>query len=64
MFASAITETGGENRAKETASAVPPLQTTTQVQRLVQMYQLAEIFAAIFDTLPGEPANSTVEKAA
>jgi hypothetical protein len=66
LFASTITETAGENRVKETADTIPTPRTAMQGQRLEQMSQLAEIFAAIFETLPdgSEPAHSTMEKAA
>jgi len=36
----------------ETADAALLLPTTTQGQRTEQMYQLADIFASIFETLP------------
>ena len=36
----------------ETADAALPLLTTTQGQRTEQMYQLADIFASIFEALP------------
>jgi hypothetical protein len=42
----------------ETADAVLPLPTTTQGQRSEQMYQLADIFASIFEALPEEPAHA------
>ena len=38
----------------ETADAALPLPTTTQEQRTEQMYQLADIFASIFEALPAE----------
>ncbi len=38
----------------ETADAALPLPTTTQGQRTEQMYQLADIFASIFEALPEE----------
>jgi hypothetical protein len=57
LLASAIPQTAGEN--KETADTIP------QEQRLEQMCQLAEIFAAIFETLPDGPSLLTrIEKAA
>ena len=45
---------------------VEPLRTTTQRQRQKQMFQLAEIFAAIFERLLDEyePASPTMERAA
>ena len=39
---------------RETADAALPLPTTTQGQRTEQMYQLADIFASIFEGLPEE----------
>jgi hypothetical protein len=38
----------------ETTDAALPLPTTTQGQRTEQMYQLAEIFASVFEALPEE----------
>ena len=38
----------------ETADAALPLTTTTLGQRIEQMYQLADIFASIFEALPEE----------
>jgi len=38
----------------ETADAALPLPPSTQEQRTEQMYQLAEIFASIFEALPEE----------
>jgi len=38
----------------ETAGAALPLPTITPGQRTEQMYQLAEIFASIFEALPEE----------
>jgi hypothetical protein len=38
----------------ETADAVLPLSTSTHGQRTEQMYQLADIFASIFEALPEE----------
>ena len=38
----------------QTADAALPLPTTTQGQRTEQMYQLADIFASIFEALPAE----------
>jgi hypothetical protein len=38
----------------ETADAALPLPTTTPGQRTEQMYQLADIFASIFEALPEE----------
>jgi hypothetical protein len=60
------TETTDHNMAKKTADAIQPLHTTTQRQRKEQMYQLAEIFAAIFETLSDEyqPDTATVARAA
>ena len=42
------------HRDTETADAALPLSTTTQEQRTEQMYQLADIFASIFEALPEE----------
>jgi hypothetical protein len=38
----------------QTADATLPLPPTTQGQRTEQMYQLADIFASIFEALPEE----------
>jgi hypothetical protein len=59
-------ETIGDEIANETVDAIQPLRTTTKRQREEQMYQLAEIFAAIFETLQEEyePAAATIERAA
>ena len=64
--ASAGTENTGHNMAEETSDAIQRLPTTAQSQRKAQMYQLAEIFAAIFETLPDEyqPDTATVARAA
>jgi hypothetical protein len=64
--ASSGKETIGEEIADETADAIQPLCTTTQGQREEQMYQLAQIFAAIFETLQDEyePAAAATERAA
>jgi len=53
----------------ETADAPVSLPTTPQQQRIEQMYQLADIFASIFEALPGEQdehayAIATTRKAA
>jgi len=42
------------HRDTETADAALPLPTATQGQRTEQMYQLADIFASIFEALPEE----------
>lgn len=42
----------------ETADGALPLLTTTQAQRTEQMYQLAEIFASIFEALPEESEHA------
>ncbi len=42
------------HRDTETADAALPLPTATQGQRTEQMYQLADIFASIFEALPAE----------
>jgi hypothetical protein len=56
----------GPDKVTETADAIQPLRTSTQGQREEQMYRLAEIFAAIFETLPDEdePVAATMERAA
>jgi hypothetical protein len=63
---SVITEIIGEIRPKQTDDSIPALHNAIEAERLVRMHQLAEIFAEIFEALPGgsEHANSTVEKAA
>ena len=38
--------------ASATPDGAAPIRTTTQSQRIEQMYQLAEIFASIFETVP------------
>ena len=40
--------------ALEAADAPASLSTLTQERRIEQMYQLADIFASIFETLPDE----------
>ena len=40
--------------APANADAAQPLRTTTPAQRIEDMYQLADIFASIFETLPDE----------
>jgi hypothetical protein len=63
VVARAIPQTAGEN--EKTADTIPAIRTVSQEQRLEQMYQLAEIFAAIFETLPdGTEAVNSIEKAA
>ena len=44
----------------ETAGAALSLPTTTQGQRTEQMYQLADIFASIFEALPEECEHAIV----
>ena len=54
------------HRDTKTADAALPLPTTTQGQRTEQMYQLADIFASIFEALPEEYEHaiaSTLEAA-
>jgi len=60
------TGTTGHTLAKQTSDAIQPLRTTTQGQRKEQMYQLAEIFAAIFETLSDQyqPDTATAARAA
>jgi hypothetical protein len=63
LVARAIPQTAGEN--EETADTIPAIRTVSPQQHLEQMYQLAEVFAAIFETLPdGTEAVSSIEKAA
>ena len=54
LFPSVAVETMSAHIATETADAAQPLRTTTQRQRTEQMYQLADIFASIFEALPEE----------
>ena len=44
-------KTVSAHMAMETADAHPSLPTTAQHQRIEQMYQLADIFASIFEAL-------------
>ena len=53
LFPNATAEVSGRLDA-ETADAMLPLLTIIQGQRTEQMYQLAEIFASIFEALPEE----------
>ena len=53
LFPNATAETG-VHLDTETADAALPLLITTQRQRTEQMYQLADIFASIFEALPKE----------
>ena len=46
----------------ETANAPLPLPTITQGQRTEQMYQLADIFASIFEALPEEYEHAIASK--
>jgi hypothetical protein len=39
---------------EQTVDGAQPLRTKTQGQHIEQMYQLADIFAAIFEALPEE----------
>ena len=54
LLSSVAVETMSGHIARETADAAQPLPTTTQRQRTEQMYQLADIFASIFEALPEE----------
>lgn len=54
LFPSVAVETMNAHTAMETAAAAQPLSTTTPEQRLEQMYQLADIFASIFEAMPDE----------
>ena len=54
LFPSATLETVSARIAMETADAAQPLPTATPGQRTEQMYQLADIFASIFEALPNE----------
>ncbi len=59
-------ETVSPHTAMETADATPSLPTNAQQQRIEQMYQLADIFASIFEALPDDHAHAiaTMTKAA
>jgi hypothetical protein len=50
------------HRAKRAADATLPLLATTQGQRAEEMYQLANIFAAIFEALPEEYEHAIATK--
>lgn len=52
VFPSATAETTTLHVATETTGAAPP--TTSAGQRIEQMYQLADIFASIFEALLAE----------
>lgn len=54
LFPSATVESVCAHLAAKTADAAQPLQTATPGQRIEQMYQLADIFASIFEALPNE----------
>ncbi len=58
LFQSARVETVSAHLAMETADAAPLLPTTAQQQRIEQMYQLANIFASIFEALPDVHAHA------
>ena len=65
LFPSAV-ETVSALIAIETADAPATLPTTAQERRIEQMYQLASIFASIFEALPNEhegPIATTREAA-
>ena len=47
---------------KKTVDCTQLLQPTTQGQRIEQMYQLADIFAAIFEALPEEYEDAIATK--
>jgi hypothetical protein len=51
---SATVETVGAHRAMELADSLALLPKTAQQQRIEQMYQLANIFASIFEALSDE----------
>jgi hypothetical protein len=54
----ATAETVSAHMAMETADAPASLPTTTQQQRIEQMYQLANIFASIFEAQPDLHAHT------
>ena len=54
----ATVETVSADMAAETADAPASLPTIAQQQRVEQMYQLADIFASIFDALPDMHAHA------
>lgn len=54
LLPDATVETASAPVTMETADAPALLSTPTQEQRVEQMYQLADIFASIFETLPDE----------
>jgi len=54
LFPSATVEAVSARIAMETADAAQPLPTATPGQHIEQMYQLADIFASIFEALPEE----------
>jgi len=66
LFTSAMTEAVSADIAMETADAARPLLTTVQGRRIEQIYELADILASIFETLPDEyeTAIATMPKAA
>ena len=51
LLQSASVETVSAHIAREMADAPASLPTTAQQQRIEQMYQLADIFASIFEAL-------------
>jgi len=55
---SATAETVSAHMAVEMADGSASLPTTTQEQRVEQMYQLANIFASIFEALPDEHSHA------
>jgi hypothetical protein len=65
LFPSAV-ETVSAPIAMETADAPASLPTTAQERRIEQIYELASIFASIFEALPNEhehPIATTREAA-
>jgi len=60
LFQSAAVETVSARMARETADAPASLPTTAQQLRIEQMYQLANIFASIFEALPDVHAHAIV----
>jgi len=53
-------ETVSATMAVGMAETPPSLLTTSQQQRVEQMYQLANIFASIFEALPDQHAHAIV----
>jgi hypothetical protein len=54
LFPSAALDATGAGMCVDAADAAPPLLAASPEQRIEQMYELAEIFASIFEALQGE----------